>query len=190
MAREKSWYDHYTGWCALCMEWEQILFHGTDAKKLTDGQMLNGIRNRMKWLIADMEAEGFSLEKILEEADANHYTTEKTRRSLPPEMPDQWMKDGAEKIKRNAKAALAVYQGYSDYLYIKEYLPELGKYEDAAIIQKIEALTRCVRRLEYAIKYDRIADMREYADMERYLPEIERAKELLMMRMECIQPFS
>lgn len=190
MLKEKNWYYYYIKWGGLCEEWERILFNGADARTRTDGQMLNGIRNRMKWFLSDMEMDGFSLEEVLREADANHYTTEKTRRSLPPEMPDQWMKDGREKTLRNAKAALAVYQGHGDYLYVKEYLAELSEYEDAAIIRKIEKLTECVRRLEYAIKYGRMADMKEYSDMDKYLPDIEWAKELLMMRMEKKQPFS
>ena len=189
MVRGKNWYDYYIKWGGLCDEWERILFSGADARTRTDGQMLNGIRNRMKWFLSDMEMDGFSLEEVLREADANHYTTEKTRRSLPPEMPDQWMKDGREKILRNAKAALAVYRGHGDYLYVKENLPALKEYEDAAMIRKIEELTGCVRRLEYAIKYGRMADMKEYSNMDRYLPNIEWAKELLTMRIDDISPF-
>ena len=189
MVREKNWHDYWIKWNGLCEEWERILYSGADAIKLTDGQMLNGVRNRMRYFLSDMEADGFSLEGILKEADANHYTTEKTRRSLPPEMPNQWMKDGREKIERNAKAALAVYQGHGDYLYVKENLPALKEYEDAAMIRKIEELTVCVRRLEYAIKYGRMADMKEYANMDRYLPKIEWAKELLTMYIDDISPF-
>ena len=190
MDRQKDWYDYYARWCELCAQWEKIFFNGSDARRLTDGQRLNGIRNAMKWCIADMEADGFSLEGILKDADANHYTTEKTRRGLPPKMPDQWMKEGEEKIRKNAKVALGIYQEFGDYVYIKEYLPQLGQSRDVAIVRKIEKLTECVWRLELAIKYGRMAEMREYSNLDKYLSKIEYAKELLMMRMEYLQPFS
>lgn len=187
---DSKWYDFYVRWCALCEQWETMFCSGANALKRTDGQMLNGVRSRMVWFLNDRMSEGICLEDMLEEAEGNGFCVEKIRKSLPPVMPEQWMKDGAEKVRKDAKNALEVYRGFEDYAYILEYMPELQEGADSGVLRKIERGIFCVRRLEYAIKHDRFAEMREYAKIEKYVLEIARAKELLMMRMEHIQPFS
>lgn len=186
---DKIVFDFLIRWLALYKEWQDIYLNGANARTRTDGQMLNGIRNRMKWLLADMEEMGITLELLKKEACANRIEMEEMYMDFPPEMPENWMKEGIESIRKNAKKALAAYLSSDDYAYIKQQIAELQEGQYSSILRRVEREVGFVRQLKWAIEKEQLPVMKRCSDTVHYLAELKRTREYLMMCIDCMQPF-
>lgn len=186
----KKVFEYYVRWSVMHKEWQEILKNGADVPRCTDGHILNGIRNNMKYLVSDMETfEGIRLEEMLEEIETSGvYDVEELCRELPPEMPEKWMREDREEILKKAQEALVLYCTSSEYRYIKECLPALSE-EDIKIVNVIRGKTAFLYHLRNAIKYDRPALMRYYSDTDRYMEELRFARELLELHIVKLSPF-
>lgn len=187
---DKKPYDYLISWLALHEEWRVMLRDGADAPRRTDGQMLNGVRNRMIHMFIDMLNDGYTFEMLLEEAALNKIDLKDDEKYFPPWMEESYMKD-ADLIRCDANAALEAYKSSEAYKYIKENIVGLRRGADAVIIHRLENEVGFVKYLEVAIEKDFLPDMKRYSNhVDLYLGQLERAKELLMMRIEHMQPFS
>lgn len=185
---DKELYNFLMKWLALHQEWKSMLIGGTGPSRWSDGYHLNGIRNRMLWVIKDLNEAGYTLEQLTLEAKANGFEIDETMKELPPEMSPFYMKD--TDIKQKAEAALNIYVNSPDYQYVQENLCGLNEIEDAHIIKYVKDDVDFVRILTWLIQMDRLPDMRKYLDVPRYLEKLAHAKDLLMMRINYLQPFS
>lgn len=186
MDREK--YKYLMRWLALHEEWRSTLENGTNALKRSDGQMLNGIRNRMRHLITEMEAGGCTLEEVIQEAELNGYEVDAILKELPPVMDETYMKD-ADGIRKSAKEAWNIYTSSPDYQYLKENIGNLSRGADVNILDRLLKETRFVESLGKAIEKDYLPVMKKYSDVTYYSEQLKRSHELLMMRIDYIQPF-
>lgn len=186
MDREK--YNYLMRWLALHEEWRSTLENGTNALKRSDGQMLNGIRNRMKHLITQMISDGYTLEEVIQEAELNGYKVDAILKELPPVMDETYMKD-ADEIRKSAKEAWNIYTSSPDYQYLKENIGNLSRGADVNILDRLLKETRFVESLGKAIEKDYLPVMKKYSDVTYYREQLKRSHELLMMRIDHIQPF-
>ena len=186
---DRKLYEYLMRWISLHQEWQETLSNGANAARVTDGQRLNGIRNRMLWVIKDMKADGYMLAHLFSEAEANGLELAAGMKELPPEMSPKYMKDG-DMIKARAEEALEAYKNSPDYLYVMENMFALDEMENAHIIDQVKRDTDFVRILAWLIQRERLPEIQKYLDVPYYLAQLQHAKELLMMRIDYIQPFS
>lgn len=186
---DRTIFDYLMKWLALHQEWQETLTFGANAPRRTDGQMLNGIRNRMIFLLGEAKEDGYSLEDILAEAPVYGCKLSEAVKELPPEMDVKYMKD-ADAIREKAERALKLYTGSEDYRYIMANMPYLDEEENADILARLKSDTDFVRVLAWMIQKERLPEMRKYSDVLHYLKQLRRARELLEMRIDYIQPFS
>lgn len=189
---DKTIFDYLVGWIALQEEWRQMLICGANAPRRTDGQMLNGIRNRMMFLIAEMKTDGYSLDDLIREAPAYGFDLDEEMKQLPPEMSVKYMKDEGT-IKEKAEEALKIYNASPDYLYVVNNMPILTVLDAEAnksIVERLKSETDFVWILAWMIQKERLPEMRKYSDVPYYLDQLRRARELLEMRIDCICPFT
>lgn len=185
---DRELYDYLIRWLALCEEWQSVFDHGANATRRTDGQMLNGIRNRMNYVLEDVNRSGYTLEQICEQAQKYGYNLVLHRNKLPPMMDEKYMKH-ADEIRADAKKAWEIYASSADYKYVQENIVNLSIGTDVDILKRIEKETDFVERLKWAIEKDYLPGARRYLDMNQYLGQLRRARELLEMRIDYIQPF-
>lgn len=186
---DRELYGYLMRWISLHQEWQKILEGGAVPSKITDGQWLNGIRNRLEWVIRDMECAGYTLIQLIEEAEKNGFVLPESMKELPPEMSPKYMKDG-DMIKVRAEEALEAYKNSPDYLYVMENMFALDEVENSQIIDRLKRDTDFVRILAWLIQRERLPEMRKYLEVSHYLEKLAHAKELLMMRIDYLQPFS
>lgn len=175
-------------WISLHQEWQQISQCGADSPTRTDGQMLNGIRNRMKFLLSELEEKGLCLEWLLSEAEKSGYVLEAYMKELAPLADERYMKH-AEEIKEGAELAWEAYRSSEDYTYIRENIGNLSIGSDAAILARIRRETAFVTDLECAIEKNYLPGMRRYLDTAEYLGRLRRMRGLLEMRIDYLKPF-
>ncbi len=187
---DKTIFDYLTGWIALHIEWRQMLFDGANAPKRTDGQMLNGIRNRMMFLLAEMKTDGYSLDDLIREAPGYGFDLDEEMKQLPPEMSVRYMKEGEDAIRERAEEALKIYTASMDYRYIVENMQALDKEENAHILSRLESDIGFVAALGRMISKNRLPEMRKYSDVPYYLEQIHRAREFLEMWIDHLCPFT
>ena len=66
-----SLYNRCFGWLGLWAEWKHVLEYGADALRCTDGQILNGIRNRMVYWLSELAISEYTMDDVREEAQMN-----------------------------------------------------------------------------------------------------------------------
>ena len=92
-----SLYNRCFGWLGLWAEWKHVLEYGADALRCTDGQILNGIRNRMVYWLSELAISEYTMDDVREEAQMNGIDLDDMMMELPPVMDENYMKD-AESI--------------------------------------------------------------------------------------------
>lgn len=185
---DKEKFDYLMRWLGLYSKWKHMLEAGADAYKRTDGQMLNGVRNEMKWCLSDLKTAGYTLEQLEEEAVNAGYEIPDFIKELPPVMDEAYMRD-ADSIRAEAEKAWSVYTESGEYKYIKENLCNLSRGADAEILGRLVKEIDFVERLELAIERNYLPEMKRYSDTAQYTARLNRAHELLAMRIDYIQPF-
>lgn len=185
---DKGLFDYLMCWLGLHDEWQSILSRGAYAPRRTDGQILNGIRNRMICLLADMENSGYSLDDLLQEALINGYELDSCVKELPPMMDVKYMKD-ADDIRKKANEAWETYTSSEDYQYLRENIVNLCDGFDTVILRRLENDIAFVNYLERAIEKNRLPEMRKYSDVKTYMNQLKWAHNILAMRIDHIQPF-
>lgn len=185
---DRELYNYLIKWLALCEEWQSVFDHGANAPRRTDGQMLNGIRNRMNYVIEDISRSGNTLEQIYEQARKYGYDLVLYRNELPPVMDEKYMKH-ADEIRAKAKAAWEIYASSADYRYVQENIVNLSIGADVDILKRIEKETDFVERLKWAIEKDYLPEAGRYLNTDQCMAQLRRARELLEMRIDYIQPF-
>lgn len=185
---DRELFDYLMHWLGLHDEWQTTLLSGANAPRRTDGQILNGIRNRMICLLADMENSGYSLDYLLQEAAINGFELDSSVKELPPIMDVKYMKD-ADDIRRNAKEAWKIYTSSEDYQYLKENIDNLCDGFDTTILHRLKNDIAFVDYLKLAIEKEYLPKMRKYSDIKRYMNQLRWARDLLAMRIDRIQPF-
>lgn len=185
---DRELYNYLIRWLALCEEWQSVFDYGANAPRRTDGQMLNGIRNRMNYVLEDINRSGYTLEQIYEQTRKYGYDLVLYRNELPPMMDEKYMKH-ADEIRAKAKKAWEIYQSSADYLYVQENIVNLSIGTDVDILKRIEKETDFVERLKWAIEKDYLPEAGRYLNTDQYMAQLRRARELLEMRIDHIQPF-
>lgn len=185
---DKEKFDYFMRWLGLCSEWQHTLINGADAPKRTDGRILNGIRNRMVYLLAQMETSEYTLEQLIQEAKSAGYEFDVTLQELPPVMNEKYMK-GADDIRKKAEKAWKTYVSSEDYQYLTENICNLNRSTDIEILHRVMSEMRFVESLKSAIEKDYLPEMRRYSDIAYYMKQLKRLHEFLAMRIDYIQPF-
>ena len=81
-----SLYNRCFGWLGLWAEWKHVLEYGADALRCTDGQILNGIRNRMIYWLSELAISEYTMDDVREEAHMNGIDLDDMMMELPPVM--------------------------------------------------------------------------------------------------------
>ena len=63
----ESLYCRCFRWLGLWAEWQHVLEYGADALRCTDGQILNGIRNRMVYWLSELALSEYTMDDVREE---------------------------------------------------------------------------------------------------------------------------
>ena len=80
----ESLYSRCFRWLALWAEWQHVLENGANALKSTDGQILNGIRNRMAYWLSELALSEYTMDDVREEARMNGMDLDDMMMELPP----------------------------------------------------------------------------------------------------------
>lgn len=139
----ESLYSRCFRWLGLWAEWQHVLENGANALKSTDGQILNGIRNRMAYWLSELALSEYTMDDVREEARMNGMDLDDMMMELPPVMDENYMKDADDILEKGARA-LRLYESSSDYQYIKDQLQMLVDPEDEAVIKRLKAGTAFV----------------------------------------------
>ena len=113
----ESLYSRCFRWFGLWAEWQHVLENGANALKSTDGQILNGIRNRMVYWLSELALSEYTMDDVREEAQMNGIDLDDMMMELPPVMDENYMKD-AESIMEKGTRALQLYEMSQDYHYV------------------------------------------------------------------------
>lgn len=186
---DRQLYDYFMRWLGLHDEWQKMLVNGAYAPRRTDGQMLNGVRNRMLFLLQRIGEDGYTLEIMLKEAEVNGFEIDACVRELPPEMDVKYMHEDANEIRQRAKDALKLYESLDDYQYLQENIESFCAYSDEKIWRRIKAGMSFVSGLSWAIHFDHLPEMQKFSDVVYYSDQLRRTREFLSMCIERIQPF-
>lgn len=177
-----SLYNRCFGWLGLWVEWKHVLEYGADALRCTDGQILNGIRNRMVYWLSELALSEYTMSDVREEAQMNGIDLDDMMMELPPVMDENYMKD-AESIMEKGTRALQLYESSSDYQYIKDQLQMLVDPEDEAVIKRLKAGTAFVWRLKYALRDRNLVLVKQFIDTDTRMSQLQRNRILLEMRV-------
>lgn len=177
-----SLYNRCFGWLGLWAEWKHVLEYGADALRCTDGQILNGIRNRMVYWLSELAISEYTMDDVREEARMNGMDLDDMMMELPPVMDENYMKDADDILEKGARA-LRLYESSSDYQYIKDQLQMLVDPEDEAVIKRLKAGTAFVWRLKYALRDRNLVLVKQFIDTDARMSQLQRSRILLEMRV-------
>lgn len=183
-----SLYNRCFGWLGLWVEWKHVLEYGADALRCTDGQILNGIRNRMVYWLSELALSEYTMSDVREEAQMNGIDLDDMMMELPPVMDENYMKDADDILEKGARA-LRLYESSSDYQYIKDQLQMLVDPEDEAVIKRLKAGTAFVWRLKYALRDRNLVLVKQFIDTDARMSQLQRSRILLEMRVSHKSPF-
>ena len=183
-----SLYNRCFGWLGLWAEWKHVLEYGADALRCTDGQILNGIRNRMIYWLSELALSEYTMDDVREEARMNGMDLDDMMMELPPVMDENYMKDADDILEKGARA-LRLYESSSDYQYIKDQLQMLVDPEDEAVIKRLKAGTAFVWRLKYALRDRNLVLVKQFIDIDARMSQLQRSRILLEMRVSHKSPF-
>lgn len=183
-----SLYNRCFGWLGLWAEWKHVLEYGADALRCTDGQILNGIRNRMVYWLSELAISEYTMDDVREEARMNGMDLDDMMMELPPVMDENYMKDADDILEKGARA-LRLYESSSDYQYIKDQLQMLVDPEDEAVIKRLKAGTAFVWRLKYALRDRNLVLVKQFIDTDARMSQLQRSRILLEMRVSHKSPF-
>lgn len=136
-----SLYNRCFGWLGLWAEWKHVLEYGADALRCTDGQILNGIRNRMVYWLSELAISEYTMDDVREEAQMNGIDLDDMMMELPPVMDENYMKD-AESIMEKGTRALQLYEMSQDYHYVADQMQMLIDLEDQALLKGLRRKQR------------------------------------------------
>ena len=179
---------YYFKWLARCEEWKTMLERGADAPKRTDGQMLNGVRNQMLFLLGQIEEDGLTLEEVLTVAQEYGMQLEPYQKKLPPVMDEMYMKD-ADLIRVKGRAAYKVFAVSEDLAYLKETMEALKYDRGGATYRDIQKKIGFVDELGDALEKDRLLTVRAYMDVEEGLDRLRWSRVLTEARIKHLSPF-
>lgn len=184
----ESLYCRCFRWLGLWAEWQHVLENGANALKSTDGQILNGIRNRMAYWLSELALSEYTMDDVCEEARMNGMDLDDMMMELPPVMDENYMKDADDILEKGARA-LRLYESSSDYQYIKDQLQMLVDPEDEAVIKRLKAGTAFVWRLKYALRDRNLVLVKQFIDTDVRMSQLQRSRILLEMRVSHKSPF-
>lgn len=172
-----SLYNRCFGWLGLWAEWKHVLEYGADALRCTDGQILNGIRNRMVYWLSELALSEYTMDDVREEAQMNGIDLDDMMMELPPVMDENYMKD-AESIMEKGTRALQLYEMSQDYHYVADQMQML-----------IDPETAFVWRLKYALRDKNLVLVKQFLDVDARMTQLQRSRALIEMRMMHKSPF-
>lgn len=178
----ESLYSRCFRWLGLWAEWQHVLENGANALKSTDGQILNGIRNRMAYWLSELALSEYTMDDVREEARMNGMDLDDMMMELPPVMDENYMKDADDILEKGARA-LRLYESSSDYQYIKDQLQMLVDPEDEAVIKRLKAGIAFVWRLKYALRDRNLVLVKQFIDTDARMSQLQRSRILLEMRV-------
>ena len=183
-----SLYNRCFGWLGLWAEWKHVLEYGADALRCTDGQILNGIRNRMVYWLSELAISEYTMDDVREEAQMNGIDLDDMMMELPPVMDENYMKD-AESIMEKGTRALQLYEMSQDYHYVADQMQMLIDPEDQALLKSLKAETAFVWRLKYALRDKNLVLVKQFLDVDARMTQLQRSRALIEMRMMHKSPF-
>lgn len=183
-----SLYNRCFGWLGLWAEWKHVLEYGADALRCTDGQILNGIRNRMVYWLSELAISEYTMDDVREEAQMNGIDLDDMMMELPPVMDENYMKD-AESIMEKGTRALQLYEMSQDYHYVADQMQMLIDPEDQALIKRLKAEIAFVWRLKYALRDKNLVLVKQFLDVDARMTQLQRSRALIEMRMMHKSPF-
>lgn len=183
-----SLYNRCFGWLGLWAEWKHVLEYGADALRCTDGQILNGIRNRMVYWLSELALSEYTMDDVREEAQMNGIDLDDMMMELPPVMDENYMKD-AESIMEKGTRALQLYEMSQDYHYVADQMQMLIDPEDQALLKRLKAETAFVWRLKYALRDKNLVLVKQFLDVDARMTQLQRSRALTEMRMMHKSPF-
>ena len=166
-----SLYNRCFGWLGLWAEWKHVLEYGADALRCTDGQILNGIRNRMVYWLSELAISEYTMDDVREEAQMNGI-----------DLDENYMKD-AESIMEKGTRALQLYEMSQDYHYVADQMQMLIDLEDQALLKRLKAETAFVWRLKYALRDKNLVLVKQFLDVDARMTQLQRSRALIEMRM-------
>lgn len=181
-----SLYNRCFGWLGLWAEWKHVLEYGADALRCTDGQILNGIRNRMVYWLSELALSEYTMDDVREEAQMNGIDLDDMMMELPPVMDENYMKD-AESIMEKGTRALQLYEMSQDYHYVVDQMQMLIDPEDQ--LKRLKAETAFVWRLKYALRDKNLVLVKQFLDVDARMTQLQRSRALIEMRMMHKSPF-
>lgn len=183
-----SLYNRCFGWLGLWAEWKHVLEYGADALRCTDGQILNGIRNRMVYWLSELALSEYTMDDVREEAQMNGIDLDDMMMELPPVMDENYMKD-AESIMEKGTRALQLYGMSQDYHYVVDQMQMLIDPEDHALLKRLKVETAFVWRLKYALRDKNLVLVKQFLDVDARMTQLQRSRALTEMRMMHKSPF-
>ena len=165
-----------------------MLEYGADALRCTDGQILNGIRNRMVYWLSELALSEYTMDDVREEAQMNGIDLDDMMMELPPVMDENYMKD-AESIMEKGTRALQLYGMSQDYHYVVDQMQMLIDPEDQALLKRLKAETAFVWRLKYALRDKNLVLVKQFLDVDARMTQLQRSRALTEMRMMHKSPF-
>ena len=183
-----SLYNRCFGWLGLWAEWKHVLEYGADALRCTDGQILNGIRNRMVYWLSELAISEYTMDDVREEAQMNGIDLDDMMMELPPVMDENYMKD-AESIMEKGTRALQLYEMSQDYHYVADQMQMLIDLEDQALLKRLKAETAVVWLLKYALRDKNLVLVKQFLDVDARMTQLQRSRALIEMRMMHKSPF-
>ena len=100
----ESLYSRCFRWLGLWAEWQHVLENGANALKSTDGQILNGIRNRMAYWLSELALSEYTMDDVREEARMNGMDLDDMMMELPPVMDENYLYDADDILEKGARA--------------------------------------------------------------------------------------
>lgn len=184
----ESLYSRCFRWLGLWAEWQHVLENGANALKSTDGQILNGIRNRMAYWLSELALSEYTMDDVREEARMNGRDLDDMMMELPPVMDENYMKD-AESIVEKGARALQLYEMSQDYHYVADQMQMLIDPEDQALLKRLKVETAFVWRLKYALRDKNLVLVKQFLDVDARMTQLQRSRALIEMRMMHKSPF-